>query len=100
MPSSRDESESDDYDEPPESAEDEGSIRIHDAYLEHRLGGGDPATPEAFRRAVEQFEQLPGAIRTGPASRSGPTTSPERLRNDERGDTDHPADRPGPEDRP
>jgi hypothetical protein len=44
--------EPDDYDEPPESSEDEGSLRVHEAYLEHRLGGGEPATPEAFRRAV------------------------------------------------
>jgi len=46
--------------------EDEGTIRVHEAYQEHRLGGGEPATPEAYRQAVERFRKLPGAVRSTP----------------------------------
>lgn len=56
----------DDTDRPDEEDEEEQeSILAREAYVAHRLGGGEPATNEAFRRALEQFEQLPGAIRTG-----------------------------------
>jgi hypothetical protein len=61
----------DDYPPPPsdeESPENEDSLLVHEAYLQHRLGGGEPATPEAYRRAVEQFERLPGAVRTRPSA--------------------------------
>jgi hypothetical protein len=44
------------------------AVKIHEAYLQHRLGGGEPASPEAYRRAVEAFEKLPGALRSTPAS--------------------------------
>ncbi len=56
------------HDEPPREPhkEDEGAVKIHEAYLRHRLGGGEPATPEAYRRAIEQFEKLPGAMRSTP----------------------------------
>jgi hypothetical protein len=91
---------SDDYDEPPsESPEDEGSIRVHDAYLEHRLGGGEPATPEAFRRAVEQFEQLPGAVRTGPASARSGSSTREQPSDDEPDDPDQATEPAGPQGR-
>lgn len=76
----------DEYEQPAgESVEDEGSVRIHEAYLQHRLGGGEAATPEAFQRAVEQFERLPGAVRTGPAtSRPAQPRSPESEASGER----------------
>jgi hypothetical protein len=44
-----------------------GAVRVHQAYLDHRLAGGEPATPEAYRRAVEQFQKLPGAVRSVPS---------------------------------
>jgi hypothetical protein len=47
--------------------ESEGAVRVHQAYLEHRLGGGEPATPQAYLRAFEQFQKLPGAVRGKPA---------------------------------
>jgi hypothetical protein len=49
-----------------EFVEDEDSLRLHEAYLEYRVAGGAPATPEAYRRAVEQFDRLPGVIRARP----------------------------------
>ena len=68
-----------DYPEPEPHEEQPGAVRVHQAYLEHRLAGGEPATPEAYRRALEQFEKLPGAIQTVP-----PTAPPEKP-EDERG---------------
>jgi hypothetical protein len=46
--------------------EEHDAVRIHEAYLQHRLGGGEPASPDAYRRAREQFEKLPGAVRSTP----------------------------------
>ena len=40
--------------------------KIHRDYLERRLGGGAPATPEAYSRALEQWRKLPGAVSTPP----------------------------------
>jgi len=48
--------------------EQKDAVKIHEAYLQHRLGGGEPASPEAYRRALEQFEKLPGATRATPVS--------------------------------
>jgi len=57
--------------------EDEESLRLHEAYLEYRVVGGEPATPEAYRRAVEQFDRLPGVIRTRPGvGRTAPPRPP------------------------
>jgi hypothetical protein len=47
--------------------ESEGAIRVHQAYLEHRVGGGERATTQAYLRAFKQFQKLPGAIRSKPA---------------------------------
>lgn len=41
------------------------TVRVHQAYLE-ALRGDQPPDPEAYLRAIEQFEQLPGAFRTLP----------------------------------
>jgi hypothetical protein len=59
--------------------EDEESVRLNEAYAEHRVAGGAPATPEAYRRAVEQFQRLPGAVRTRPGVGRAPrrTTPPD-----------------------
>jgi hypothetical protein len=66
-----------DYQEPEPHKEQSDAVRVHQAYLEHRLAGGEPATPEAYRRAVEQFQKLPGAMRSVP-----PPAPPEKLRTE------------------
>ena len=38
-------------------------VRIHREYVQERLGGGELPTPEAYERAVDQWHQLPGAVR-------------------------------------
>jgi hypothetical protein len=68
--------------------EDEESVRLNETYAEHRVAGGAPATPEAYRRAVEQFQRLPGAARTRPgAGRASRRTMPpdEEPRPDDAG---------------
>jgi hypothetical protein len=57
----------DDEREPYEEEPD--AVRIHEAYLQHRLAGGEEPDPEAYRRAIEEFERLPGALPTIPPSR-------------------------------
>jgi hypothetical protein len=64
-----------DYQEPEPHQEEGGAVRVHQAYLEHRLGGGEPATPEAYRRAVEQFQKLPGAMPSVPPA--APSETPQ-----------------------
>lgn len=36
--------------------------QVHDEINERRLGGGAEPTSEAFQRALEQWQQLPGSI--------------------------------------
>jgi len=55
----------DDYGNKPYE-EEGGAVEVHRAYLEHRVKGGEPPTPEKYRRAVEQFQKLPGAVRSTP----------------------------------
>jgi hypothetical protein len=50
--------------------ESEGAVRVHQAYIEHHLEGGEPATSQAYLRAFEQFQKLPGALRSKPPIRS------------------------------
>jgi hypothetical protein len=59
-----------------EFVEDEESLRLHEAYLEYRVAGGAPASPEAYRRAVEQFDRLPGVIRARPGVGQAPPPQP------------------------
>jgi hypothetical protein len=63
----------DEHPKPESHEEQRGAVDVHRAYLEHRLAGGEPASPEAYRRAIEQFQKLPGAMRTVP-----PAASPEK----------------------
>ena len=35
---------------------------VHQELLEKRLGGGDPPTPEAYAKALKEWQQLPGSI--------------------------------------
>ena len=46
-------------------------VRIHREYVQQRIGGGELPTPEAYERAVDQWHQLPGAVRA-PASEVHP----------------------------
>jgi hypothetical protein len=49
-------------DDEQEGEEEGGSIILRHEFIAHRLEGGAPATPEAYARAIEQWQQLPGAI--------------------------------------
>jgi len=52
-----------DREEPEHDPEAEGDIvRVHREYVERRLEGGAPATPQAYARAMAQWQRLPGAI--------------------------------------
>jgi hypothetical protein len=42
---------------PGEHGDDDSVKLIHEDYVRRRLGGGAPATPEAYERAVEQFNR-------------------------------------------
>jgi hypothetical protein len=46
--------------------EEGGGVDVHEAYLQYRLGGAERPDPEIYRRAIEQFQSLPGAFRTTP----------------------------------
>ena len=54
----------------PQRNPDADPVKLHRGYIERQLEGGAPATPEAYRRAVDQWRQLPGAVRV-PASQLG-----------------------------
>lgn len=49
------------------------AVELHDAYLQHRLAGGEQPNPRLYLRALDQFRRLPGAIR----GRPGVTPPPE-----------------------
>ena len=38
-------------------------VQIHEDYVRRHVGGGAPATIEAYERAAKQFQKLPGAVR-------------------------------------
>jgi hypothetical protein len=62
--------------------EEPDAVRIHEAYLEHRRAGGAEPDPDAYLRAIEEFDRLPG---TRP-----PPTSAESSETDDEAD-DQPA---------
>jgi hypothetical protein len=83
--------------QPPEDEEQQGPgnpdadpVRIHEEFAERRLGGGAPATPERYTRAVEQWNELPGAVRVPPTGPTGDST-PAAEEDEEGGDEGHPA---------
>jgi hypothetical protein len=55
---------------------------VHQQILERRLGGGAPATSEAYAKGLEQWQQLPGAVMRPPTdekpatAKKKPGTSP------------------------
>lgn len=44
-------------------------VEIHEEYVRRHLEGGEPATTDAYERALEQFQKLPGAVRRRPPAR-------------------------------
>jgi len=36
--------------------------QVHEDLANERLGGGAPATSDAYQRAIEQWQQLPGSV--------------------------------------
>ena len=63
------------HDEPPREPhrEEENAVKVHEAYLTHRLGGGEPATPEAYppgARAVREAARSP-ALHSGHRASGG-----------------------------
>lgn len=51
---------------------------VHQQIIERRLGGGAPATPEAYAKALEEWHQLPGSVVRPPTDeKPAPSTKPE-----------------------
>jgi hypothetical protein len=63
-------------------------VRIHREYVERRVGGGAPATPEAYDRALQQWHQIPGAVSFPPTEVVGDAAheAPESDDADDYGD--------------
>jgi len=52
--------------------------------VRRHLGGGAPATPEVYERAIGQFNRLPGAVRTPTkASPPRPVAKPDDDKSDQ-----------------
>jgi hypothetical protein len=49
---------------------------VHDEINKRRLGGGAEPDAEAFQRALEQWQQLPGSIVRPPSDVKAPAPSP------------------------
>jgi hypothetical protein len=71
------------YEELPEA------VQLHEAYLEHRLAGGETPSAQLYLQAVERFRQLPGAVRSRPA------VSPPGADDDQDADGDQASDEGG-----
>ena len=48
---------------------------VHRGYVERHVGGGAPATPEAYAEAMKQWRRLPGAVRVPATQLEGDTAS-------------------------
>jgi hypothetical protein len=62
---------------------DANPVRIHREYVEQRLEGGGPATPEAYDEALRQWQKIPGAV-SRPAAEV--PRAPERPKDPQAGD--------------
>src|SRR5947209_6279154 len=49
---------------------------VHERIVAKRLEGGAPATPEAYARALEQWNQLPGSVMRPPTDVNPPSQEP------------------------
>jgi hypothetical protein len=68
--------------------------RIHREYVERHVGGGGPATPEAYEQALRQWHELPGAVSTPPAEVRGEPTPPPEGSGEEQEDEGRDAEPP------
>jgi hypothetical protein len=64
--------------EPPQRRRMGREHAVHRQIIERRLGGGAPATPEAYAKGLEEWNKLPGSI-VRPATDEKPAT---RLKTD------------------
>jgi len=55
---------------------------VHQQIVERRLGGGAPATPEAYVEALKEWHQLPGAVIRPPTDEKQ-ATEPEKQATEE-----------------
>lgn len=55
---------------------------VHQQIVERRLGGGAPATPEAYGKALDEWHQLPGSV-VRPPTDEKPATEPKKQGTDE-----------------
>lgn len=60
---------------------------VHQQIVERRLGGGAPATPEAYAKGLEEWHKLPGSVVRPPSdeksgTESKPKTPPENEGED------------------
>jgi len=59
---------------------------VHQQILDRRLGGGAPATPEAYANALQQWLRLPGSVVRPPTDEKPvPVTKPE---SEDQGETE------------
>jgi hypothetical protein len=62
---------------------------VHEQIVERRLGGGAPATPVAYAKALEEWHQLPGVVMRPPTDEK-PATKATAEHTDEE-DKENPA---------
>jgi hypothetical protein len=55
---------------------------VHQQIIERRLGGGAPATPEAYARGLEEWNQLPGSV-VRPPTDEKPATKNKKQGSDD-----------------
>jgi hypothetical protein len=56
---------------------------VHQQIIDRRLGGGAPATPEAYVKALEEWHQLPGSVIRPPTDVKPDTTENGTDKDDE-----------------
>jgi hypothetical protein len=67
-------------------------VRIHEAFVERRVGGGRPATPKAYEQALRQWRRMPGAVRVPPTELTGEEAPPASEAGEEPAQEDRPDD--------
>jgi hypothetical protein len=55
---------------------------VHQQIIDRRLGGGAPATPDAYAKALEEWHQLPGSVVRPPTDEKR-APEPEKAGTDE-----------------
>jgi hypothetical protein len=54
---------------------------VHQQIVERRLSGGAPATPEAYAKALEQWQQLPGSVVRPPTDQKAPKKNTSEVKD-------------------